>query len=117
MPSWPSTLPEPVAGSLNVAPRDNILSYSGDIGAPTTRRRFTSRLIDYSARLYLSEAMRAELVDEFHHNQCADGSVSFTMSDWIGSGTITCKWTNPPQVSQAGPSGRWYVDVSFVKIE
>ncbi len=115
MPTWPSTMPEPLAGTLNVAARENMLSYSGDVGPPMTRRRFTARLVDYSGRLYLSEALRREL-DEFHHTDCADGSVSFTMPDWIGGIIATFKWNSPPQVAQAGPSGRWYVDVTFVKI-
>ena len=115
MPTWPTALPEPTRGTLNVVPRENVLSYSGDIGAPTTRRRYTSRLIDYSAQLFLTEAQR-QLLDAFHHTDCQDGNLSFDMTDWIGAADATCKWTAPPQVSQGGPSGYWFVNVSFVKI-
>lgn len=115
MPTWPITLPEPTRGTLNIAPRENILSHSGDVGPPITRRRYTSRLIDYSAQLFLTEAQRQAL-DDFHHTECQDGSLSFNMDDWAGGSMITCKWTAPPQFSQGGPSGYWFVNVSFVKI-
>lgn len=116
MPTWPTSLPEPTRGTLNTAPRENVLAYSGDIGAPTTRRRYTSRLIDYSAQLFLTEAQRQAL-DAFHHTDCQDGNLTFDMTDWIGSASINCKWTAPPQYSQGGPSGYWFANVSFVKIE
>ena len=101
--------------SLTVAPRENILSYSGDVGAPITRRRYTSRLIDYSAQLFLTEALRLSL-DNFHHDDCEDGSLPFTMNDWIGGDDHTFKWVSPPQFTQAGPSGHWIANVSFVRI-
>lgn len=116
MPTWPASLPQPVARSLSVVPRDNVLVSQGDVGAPITRRRYTSRLIDYSAQLFLTEAQRRTL-DAFHHTQCQDGSLSFNMDDWIGNTMINCKWTGPPQVNQGGSPGYWFATVSFVKIE
>lgn len=116
MPSWPAALPQPVRSSLNIAPRENVLSYGGDVGAPITRRRYTSRLIDYSGQLFLSESERRTL-DLFHKSDCEDGNLSFTMDDWLGGAEITCKWTGPPQFTQGGPSGYWFANIQFVKIE
>lgn len=115
MPSWPLSLPEPVSRSLSVTPRENVLAYQADIGEPITRRRTTARLVDYSAQLFVTEAMRREL-DLFHHDDCEDGSLSFTMTNWVGGEEATMKWTAPPQFNQAGPSGYWFANVSFVKL-
>lgn len=115
MPTWPTALREPVRSTLQTQPRENIISSSGDVGPPITRRRYTSRLVDYNAQLFITEAQR-QLLENFHHTDCADGSLSFDMRDWIGGSDATCKWTAPPQYSQAGPSGYWFANVAFVKI-
>ena len=81
-----------------------------------TRRRYTSRLIDYSAQLLVSDDQRTE-IDEFHNVECEDGNLSFTMIDWVSGDLITCKWNSPPQFSEAGNFADWFANVSFVKIE
>lgn len=97
-------------------PRENVIKSSGDVGPPITRRRYTSRLIDYSAQLLISADLKTEL-DEFHNSSCEDGNLSFTMIDWETGNTITCKWTAPPQYSEAGNFTHWFASVSFVKID
>jgi len=114
MPSWPVTLPAPLAGSLTVVSRENVISFSGDVGPPITRRRYTARMVDYSARLLISNALRLEL-DNFHRDDCEDGNLSFTMIDWVSGAVITCKWTSTPQFSEAGNITHYFANVSFVK--
>lgn len=115
MPNWPSDLPEPIAGSLVIAPRDDVLSFQADIGEPITRSRTTARLVDYQGQLYLSEAQRQQL-DDFHRVDCARGTLSFDMTDWLGGTPARMKWVAPPTYQQAGPSGKWSVGVAFVKL-
>ena len=115
MPTWPLSLPEPTRGTLNRVPRPNKIEPPIDVGPPMSRRRYTARLVDYSAQLFLSETQRQAL-DDFFHAECKDGNLTFDMTDWVGAASINCKWTSEPQEVQGGPSGYWFINVSFVKI-
>jgi hypothetical protein len=95
--SWPSTLPtEPLRGSLVVAQEDNIVEFKPDVGSPIRRRRYTGRRVAMQCEMTLTEAQRREL-DSFYSDDCADGSVNFTMTDWIDGTTQTFSWAAAPQ--------------------
>lgn len=119
MPAWPTTLPcMPINGTLRVAQESNISEFKPDVGRPQRSRRYTLRRRLYTGTLKLTTAQRA-ILDEFFHEDCADGVNSFTMRDWIpnsdsplGTGTFT--FVNAPEYDYTGPN-RWFVNLELAR--
>lgn len=115
MPVWPSDhLPcQPVVGTLRVTPEPNFVEFRADAGRPQRRRRYTKRRRLYSGTLKLTSA-QYEILDDFHANECVDGTRSFTMKVWGGSGIGTFTFSTPPDFSKVGPN-QWRVDLQLAR--
>ena len=115
MAEWPSELPAPLIDSVVMTPRGNVLAFQPDVGPAIMRRRSTTRLIDYVASLSLNDAQRV-ILDNFHHDDCQDGALSFTMADWLTGQPVTMQWQKPPSFEQRGRRDRWIAAVALVRI-
>jgi len=77
---WPETLPRPERDSWQKQPQDARRKRQSDAGPPAYRRRFSSvaKMVTLSVLLSRDEAA---LFDTFFHQDCAEGSLLFTMPD------------------------------------
>lgn len=99
MPAWPANLPaEPLRGTLSVARETNKVEFQPDVGSPIRRRRYTSNRLMYTFEMTLTEAQYTAL-DTFFHDDCEDGTLTFTMTDWITGIVSTFEWTAEPVCS------------------
>lgn len=101
MPAWPGDLPrQPMDGSYNYSPVDNVVRTPNDVGDEITRRRFTGSTRVESGVLPVSETGARSIVD-FWDIDCAQGSLSFTMPSWRDGVVRDHKFVGPPQISRS----------------
>lgn len=99
MASWPSNLPaEPLRGTLSISREANRVEFQPDVGSPIRRRRYTSSRLMYQFEMTLTEAQYVVL-DDFFHDDCEDGALSFTMTDWITGIVSEFEWVGEPVCS------------------
>lgn len=101
MPAWPGDLPrQPMDGSYNYAPVDNVARTENDIGPPIMRRRFTGSSRVESGTLALNETQARSLMD-FWDIDLAQGSLQFTMASWRDGVVRDHTFASPPQISRS----------------
>lgn len=119
MPAWPETLPcMPITGTLRIRQESNVVAFQPDVGRPQRRRRYTLRRRLYTATLKLTTAQRA-ILDDFYHDDCADGVNSFTMKDWVPNSSSppdigTYTFSAEPDFAYNGPNV-WFVSLELAR--
>lgn len=113
MPAWPGTLPDqPLAGTFTVVRVPNVVSFDPDIGPTLRRRRQTATGSDIQAGLLLTQAQK-DILDGFFETDCADGALSFTMTDWESATTKTFTWNAPPAASLTQNADYYQITLSL----
>ncbi|WP_323036257.1 hypothetical protein [Pararhodobacter sp.] len=78
--TWPDTLPRPDRDSWQMTSQDARRKSQPDAGPPRYRRRFSSAARLVTLSVILTRDGKA-IFDTFFHDDCADGSLLFTMPD------------------------------------
>lgn len=114
MATWPGSLPSmPRNGSFSMSPEDNVATWQPDAGRPLRRRRYTARRYLYGATVDLDEAQRDALID-FYTIMCQDGSLTFTMQDWVTGLVCTFSWIGAPEISHISKDS-WQASIQIAR--
>lgn len=97
---WPDTLPPPALNSFQETAPDNSIRSSLDRGPAKVRRRTTAnvRIISFSLAL---DPDLVDVLDDFYNEDTFSGSVSFLMYHPRTGEQVECRFTSPPQYSEA----------------
>lgn len=115
-PTWPSTLPPPLAdSSAAYGPPNNVIETSMEAGAPKVRRRFTAGETPFACTLKLSQAQHATL-EAFYYTTLQQ----VLPFDWLDfrTGTVcTYRFTKDGYRSNyiQGSINRWQATLSLAR--
>ena len=105
---FPTLSVKPVS-PLNHTSEDAVIRDQKDAGYVSTRPRFTRVRRNYTVNYTDVPQIDADLLDDFYHIDCANGSVMFDWTHPNGS-VITCRFNSPIQFSNVYFG---YYNVSF----
>jgi len=105
MPTFPDTLPAPLANSFQEQPANNIVRTQMDVGPAKVRRRTTANVRSISVAYVLSEA-QLQTLETFFLTDAAGGALSFDFTHPRTGATVTARFTEPPQY--ASMNGLYY---------
>lgn len=115
MPTWPASLPPlPKSGTFTFAPEPNVVEYPVDVGRGPRSQRATSVRMRYAAQMDLTRAQAEALVD-FIMIDCAHGTVSFFMADWLGGATRRFSWVGDPPQPQHVAGNDWIIGLTLAR--
>jgi len=98
---WPDALPRPERGTWQSQPQDARRKRQSDAGPPAYRRRFSSVAKMVTLSLILSRE-EAAVFDRFFHEDCAEGSLLFTMPDPTTDGWPMLSSSGEPLLAAPG---------------
>lgn len=95
---WPATLPPPASGTFKYSPAKNKIRSDMDKGPAKQRRRTSANTKPISFELALT-GEQADILTDFHDDDCFAGSVSFTFTDPKSGDTVEARFVDEPQIS------------------
>lgn len=98
MPTFPDTLPSPLANSLQEQLPNNIVRTQMDVGPAKVRRRTTANVRSLRMTYVLNKDQAADL-EAFFFNDTAGGALSFDYTHPRTGDTVSARFTEPPQIS------------------
>ncbi|HRI77598.1 MAG TPA: hypothetical protein PLX33_11510 [Alphaproteobacteria bacterium] len=105
MPTFPDTLPAPLANSFQEQPANNIVRTQMDVGPAKVRRRTTSNVSSIRVAYVLSAAQVDE-IQTFFAEDTAGGALGFDFTHPRTGATVTARFNEPPQY--ASMNGLYY---------
>lgn len=115
-PTWPSTLPPPLAdSSASFGAPNNVIETGMETGSPKRRRRFTAVEISFTCTLKLSQAQLAVL-ETFYYTTLAQ-VLPFDWTDFRTGATATYCFTKDGYTSSyiQGSIDRWAVSLKLAR--
>lgn len=115
-PTWPSTLPPPLADSTaSYQAVSNVVRSNTEAGVAKVRRRFTAVATPFNCTLKLTQAQYDTLIT-FYEVTLAD-ALPFDWTDFRTGAAATYRFIQRPQGSyQKGSLNRWLVALQLEKL-
>lgn len=98
---WPSDLPRPERPTWQLQPQDGRWPKQSDNGPPGWRRRFSGIARTVRLSVLLSRSER-QVFDNFYHDDCAGGSLTFYMPDPTTEGWALLTEDGAPLLTEDG---------------
>lgn len=110
MPTWPSTLPEPLLEPYAITPNDNAIRTDFEQGNSRARRRATANRERIAVEFLFETAAQMATFRTFWRTTLSDGVAWFDLPIDLGSGTVTLSvhFTQPYSAKPLG-AGLWRV--------
>lgn len=101
MAEWPASLPkQPIVDAMSFADEPNFVEFKPDVGRGQRHKRYTADRMPIEAAIALT-AQQVETMRSFYRNDCASGTMSFTMIDWLNGTARRFTWETPPRFDRS----------------